>query len=95
MMGELTFFLGLQVSQRKDGIFISQTKYVKDLLKKFGMEDSSPAKTPMSTATKLDEDKKGKKVDIFVYRRMIGSLLYLTASRPDMIFAICLSARFQ
>ena len=89
MMGELSFFLGLQVSQRKDGIFISQSKYVRDLLKKFGMEDSAPAKTPMSTATKLDEDKPGKKVDITMYRGMIGSLLYLTASRPDIMFATC------
>ena len=61
MMGELSCFLGLQVSQRSDGIFISQTKYVKDLLKKFGMVDCSPASTSMSTATKLDEDKKGQK----------------------------------
>ena len=66
MMGELTFFLGLKVSQRKDGIFISQTKYIKDLLKKFDLEDCSSAKTPMATATKLDEDVKGKKVDISV-----------------------------
>ena len=95
MMGELTFFLGLQVSQRKDGIFISQTKYIKDLLKKFDLEDCSSAKTPMATATKLDEDAKGKKVDISVYRGMVGSLLYLTASRPDIMFATCLCARFQ
>ena len=94
MMGELSYFLGLQVSQRNDGIFISQTKYVKDLLKKFGMVDCSPASTPMSTTTKLDEDKKGKSVDISSYRGMIGSLLYLTASRPDIMFATCLCARF-
>ena len=60
MMGKLSYFLGLQVSQRSGGIFISQTKYVKDLLKKFGMVDCSPASTHMSTATKLDEDKKDK-----------------------------------
>ena len=95
MMGELTYFLGLQVKQKEDGIFICQSKYVKDLLKKFGMEDSSPAKTPMSTSIKLDEDKKGKRVDIKVYRGMVGSLLYLTASRPDIMFATCLCARFQ
>ncbi|KAL8156572.1 hypothetical protein AgCh_001607 [Apium graveolens] len=73
MMGELSYFLGLQVSQRSDDIFIIQTKYVEDLLKKFGMVDCSPASTPMSTATKLDEDKKGKSVDISSYRGMIGS----------------------
>jgi hypothetical protein len=95
MMGELTYFLGLQVSQRKDGIFICQTKYIKDLLKKYGLEDSAPAKTPMPTATKLDEDKSGKSVDITSYRGMIGSLLYLTASRPDIMFSTCLCARFQ
>ena len=65
------------------------------MLKKFGMDDSSPASTPMSTATKLDEDKKGKSVDISSYRGMIRSLLYLTASRPDIMFATCLCARFQ
>ena len=80
MMGELSYFLGLQVSQRSDGIFINQTKYVKDLLKRFGMVDCSPASTPISTAIKLDEDKKGKSVDISGYRGMIGSLMYLNAS---------------
>ncbi|KAL8109911.1 hypothetical protein AgCh_025854 [Apium graveolens] len=95
MMGELSFFLGLQVNQRSDGIFIIQIKYVKDILKKFGMVDCSLASTPMSTATKLDEDKKGKSVDISSYRGMIGSLLYLTASRLDIMFATCLCARFQ
>ena len=95
MMGELNYFLGLQVSQRQDGIFICQSKYVRDLLKKYHLEDSSPAKTPMATATKLDKDESGKKVDITAYRGMIGSLLYLTASRPDIMFATCLCARFQ
>ena len=95
MMGELKFFLGLQVSQKKDGIFICQSKYIRDLLKKYHLEDSTPAKTPMPTATKLDQDKTGKKVDITSYRGMIGSLLYLTASRPDIMFATCLCARFQ
>ena len=73
MIGELSYFFGIQVSQISDGIFISQTKYVKDLLKKFGMVDCSPASTPISTSTKLDEDKKGKSVDISSYREMIGS----------------------
>ncbi|KAK1402380.1 hypothetical protein POM88_001985 [Heracleum sosnowskyi] len=95
MMGELSFFLGLQVYQRQDGIFICQSKYIKDLLKKYQMEDSSTSKTPMPTATKLDKDETGKKVDITSYRGMIGSLLYLTASRPDIMFATCLCARFQ
>ena len=80
MMGELTFFLGLQVKQCKDGIFINQSKYVKDMLKKFGFEDVREIGTPMSPITKLDKDKKGKDVNQKLYRGMIGSLLYLTAS---------------
>ena len=95
MMGELTYFLGLQVSQRNDGIFICQFKYLRDLLKKYGLEDASTAKTPMATATKLDQDDPGKTVDITSYRGMIGSLLYLTASRPDIMFSTFLCARFQ
>ena len=96
VMGELSFFLGLQIYQKEDGIFIIQSKYVKELLKKFDMEDSSPANTPISTTTKLDLDPKGKKVDQKVYRGMVGSLLYLTASRrPYIMFATCLCARFQ
>ena len=67
MMGELTYFLGLQVSQRNDGIFICQSKYLRDLLKKYGLEDASTAKTPMATATKLDQDDPGKGVDITSY----------------------------
>ena len=94
MMGELTYFLGLQVSQRNDGILIFQSKYVRDLLKKYGLEDASTAKTPMATATKLDQDDLGKCVDITSYGGMIGSLLYLNASRPDIMFATCLCARF-
>ena len=95
MMGELNFFLGLQVKQAANGIFISQTKYVNELLKKFHFQDASNAKTPMPTSTKLDADLKGTKIDITNYRGMIGSLLYLTASRPDIMFATCLCARFQ
>ena len=95
MMGELTYFLGLQVSQKENGVFICQAKYIRDLLKKYNLEDSAPAKTPMPTATKLDQDKSGKKVEITSYRGMIGSLLYLTASRPDIMFSTCLCARFQ
>ena len=95
MMGELTYFLGLQVKQVKDGIFISQTKYIYDLLKKFDLIDCSSAKTPMATATKLELNTKESKVDISNYRGMVGSLLYLTTSRPDIMFATCLCARFQ
>ena len=95
MMGELTFFLGLQGKQAQEGTFISQTKYVKDILKKFGMEDAKPIKTPMPTNGHLDLDDNGKCVDQKVYRFMIGSLLYLCASRPDIMLSVCMSARFQ
>ncbi|OMO77060.1 Zinc finger, CCHC-type [Corchorus capsularis] len=95
MMGELNFFLGLQIKQCSEGIFISQSKYTKEMLKKFCMEDCKPMKTPMATGTKLDSDEKGKVVDQKLYRGMIGSLLYLTASRPDILFSVCLCARFQ
>ena len=95
MMGKLTFFLGLQVKQTKDGTFIDQAKYVKDLLKRFGLEASKPYSTPMSTSTKLNKDERGKCVDSKLYRSMIGSLLYLTTSRPDIMFSVCLCARYQ
>ena len=94
MMGELSYFLGLQVKQTEDGIFVSQAKYTRNLLKKFGLLNCSSATTPMATATKLDKDT-GASVDITNYRGMIGSLLYLTASRPDIMYATCLCARFQ
>ncbi|KAK8674769.1 hypothetical protein V6N13_032872 [Hibiscus sabdariffa] len=95
MMGELSFFLGLQIKQSKDGIFINQAKYIKEKLKKFGMENMKPQATPMSSSIKLDKDEEGKCVDSKLYRSMIGSLLYLTASRPDIMFSVCLCARFQ
>ena len=94
-MGELTFFLGLQVTQKENGIFISQDKYVNDILKKFGFEDTKPAKTTMDSNKPLLKDEYGKEVDIHLYRSMIGSLMYLTASRPDIMFAVCACARFQ
>ncbi|KAH9801446.1 hypothetical protein KPL71_001040 [Citrus sinensis] len=95
MMGELKYFLGLQIKQNEEGIFINQAKYVKDLLKRFGYDNGTTKSTPMSTTIKLDKDEKGKEVDIKTYRGMIGSLLYLTASRPDIMFSVCLCARFQ
>ena len=89
-MGELNFFLGLQIKQMRDGIFICQAKYAKELIKKFGLEGSKVCNTPMATTTKLDKDDQGKCVDIKFYRSMIGSLLYLTASRPDIMFSVSL-----
>jgi hypothetical protein len=95
MMGELKFLLGLQIKQTKEGIFLNQSKYVIDLLKRFGLANAKAYGTPMSPSTKLDKDEKGKPVDVKLYRGMIGSLLYLTASRPDIMFSVCLCARFQ
>ncbi|KAJ3702073.1 hypothetical protein LUZ61_005778 [Rhynchospora tenuis] len=95
MMGELNFFLGLQIKQLQDGIFISQTKYAKELIKKFGIEDSKRCDTPMGKSACIDADDKGVAMDITLYRGMIGSLLYLTASRPDIMYAVCLCARYQ
>ncbi|KAL6337946.1 hypothetical protein AAG906_005411 [Vitis piasezkii] len=94
-MGELNFFLGLQIKQLKEGTFINQAKYIKDLLKRFNMEEAKVMKTPMSPSIKLDMDEKGKSIDSTMYRGMIGSLLYLTASRPDIMYSVCLCARFQ
>ncbi|GJR39645.1 putative ribonuclease H-like domain-containing protein [Tanacetum coccineum] len=94
-MGELTFFLGLQVKQKKDGIFISQDKYVAEILKKFGFTEVKTASTPMETQKPLLKDENGEEVDVHMYRSMIGSLMYLTSSRPDIMFAVCTCARYQ
>ncbi|GJX47426.1 putative ribonuclease H-like domain-containing protein [Tanacetum coccineum] len=94
-MGELTFFLGLQVEQRKDGIFLSQDKYVYDILKKFGFSSVKTASTPMETHKPLSKDADGTDVDVHLYRSMIGSLMYLTSSRPDIMFVVCACSRFQ
>ncbi|GKA91277.1 putative ribonuclease H-like domain-containing protein [Tanacetum coccineum] len=94
-MGELTLFLGLQVEQRKDGIFLSQDKYINDILKKFGFSNVKTAKTPMETHKPLVKDEKNTDVDVHLYRSMIGSLMYLTSSRPDIMFAVCACSRFK
>jgi len=95
MMGELNYFLGLQIKYRSNGIFINQAKYTRELIKRFGLEDAKLIKTPMATITKLNNDEQGINVDIKLYRSMIDSLLYLTASRLDIMFSVCLCARFQ
>ncbi|GKA06542.1 uncharacterized mitochondrial protein-like protein [Tanacetum coccineum] len=92
-MGELTFFLGLQVKQQPDGIFISQDKYVADLLKKFDFLSIRTTTTPIESNKPLVKDEDSVDVDVHVYRSMIGSLIYLTASRPDIMFAVCACAR--
>ncbi|KAI3758716.1 hypothetical protein L6452_06287 [Arctium lappa] len=94
-MGELTFFLGLQVQQKSDGFFICQSKYVQDILSKFGLSDSKPASTPMETHKQITADLEWEDMDVHLFRSMIGSLIYLTASRPDIMFPVCVCARFQ
>ncbi|GJR60356.1 retrovirus-related pol polyprotein from transposon TNT 1-94 [Tanacetum coccineum] len=95
MMGQISFFLGLQISQNPRGIFINQSKYAKEIIKKFDLHNSDPVDTPMVDRTKLDEDLSGIPVDQTRYRGMIGCLMYLTASRPDLVFAVCMCARYQ
>ena len=85
MLGELTFFLGLQVYQIDEGIFISQTKYIKDMLKKFKMEDSKPVGTHVVTGCKLSKGDESLEIDHTIFRSMIGSLLYVTDTRPDVM----------
>ncbi|XP_047321131.1 uncharacterized mitochondrial protein AtMg00810-like [Impatiens glandulifera] len=94
-MGELSFFLSLQVKLIETRTFISQPKYTAELLKKFGTDTCADAATPMSSSVKLDKDEDGQVVDITTYRGIIGSLLYLTASRPDILFAVGVFGRFQ
>ncbi|GKD45908.1 retrovirus-related pol polyprotein from transposon TNT 1-94 [Tanacetum coccineum] len=95
MMGQMSFFLGLQISQSPRGIFINQSKYASEIVKKYGMLTSDSVDTPMAEKSKLDEDLQGKLIDATLYRSMIGSLMYLTSSRPDLIYAVCLCARYQ
>ncbi|GJR37286.1 retrovirus-related pol polyprotein from transposon TNT 1-94 [Tanacetum coccineum] len=95
MMGQMSFFLGLQVSQNPRGIFINQSKFALEILKKFGMDSCDPVDTPMVDRLKLDEDPLGTPVDQTRFRSMVGSLMYLTASRPDLVFAVCMCARYQ
>jgi hypothetical protein len=95
MMGELTFFLGIQVKQTKQDTFVHQAKYTKDLIKKFNMAELKPVSTPMSSAASLGSDEDDDAVDQREYRSMIGSLLYLTVTRPDIQFTVGLCARFQ
>jgi hypothetical protein len=95
MMGELTFLLGIQLKQMKQGTFMHQAKYTKDLMKKFNMAELKPLSTPMSSATSHGPYEDGEAVDQREYRSMIGSFLYLTATRPDIHFTVGLCVCFQ
>src|SRR4051812_12938288 len=92
MMGKMQYFLGLQIKQLKDDIFINQSKYCKELLKRFYMDNCKIMSTPMGSRTYVYQDESGISVDITKYRGIIGSLLYLTASRPDIMFSVFLCA---
>jgi len=95
MIGELTYFLGVQVKQLKHGTFLSESKYCFGFLKKFKLEDCKEVATPIATSCIMDGDEAGQPVDSTKYRGLIRFLLYLTASRPDIQFGVCLYARFQ
>jgi len=95
MKGELKFFLGIQINQCKDEVYVHQSKYKKELMKKFNMEDCKLIATPMHPNCNMRKEESSNKVDQKLYRGMIGSLLYLTAFRPDILFNACLCARFQ
>jgi hypothetical protein len=95
MMGELTFFLGIEVKQMKQGTFVHQAKYTKGLMKKFNMAELNPVSTPMSSTASLGPDEDGEAVEQREYRSMIGSLLYLTVTRSDIQFTVGLCTRFQ
>ncbi|XP_071699314.1 secreted RxLR effector protein 161-like [Rutidosis leptorrhynchoides] len=95
MLEELHFFLGLEVKQLPKGIFIGQSKYISDMFKKVNFHEMTISPTPMSINISLHADLDGQSFDQTLYRSLIGSLMYLTASRPDIMFAVCLCARFQ
>ena len=95
MVGELTYFLGLQVKQTDSGIYINQTKYARNLVKRYGLEKATHARTPMTANAKLTSDPSGESVDVTLYTSMIGCLLYLTASSPDIAFSVGVCSRFQ
>ncbi|GJZ96024.1 retrovirus-related pol polyprotein from transposon TNT 1-94 [Tanacetum coccineum] len=95
MMDKISFFLGIQISQSPRGIFLNQSKYALESLKKYSMESSDPVDTPMVKKSKLDEDPQGKAVDPTHYRGMVGTFMYLTANTPDLTFVVCMCARYQ
>src|ERR1043165_77757 len=94
-MGELQYFLGLQIKQQTNGTFIHQSKYVKELLNKFSLQDSKSCSTPITPTTQVEPGDQGKQIDQTMYRCMIGSFLYLTPSRPYIMFSTCVCARYQ
>lgn len=94
MVGELTFFLRLHIKQMKEGIFLSQANYARNLVKKYGIESGKRLRTTMSTTLKINKDEQGKSVDQYEYKSMIGGFLYLTAKLPDISYSV-VCARYQ
>jgi len=95
MIGEISYFLGLQIKQMKNSTFVSQGKYIQDMIKKFGLLKAKSMSTPMGINDQLGSGASGNMVDQKLYRSMIGSLLYVTASRSDVMFSVCKCARYQ
>ncbi len=95
MIGELSYFLGLQINKKLEVLYLSQEKCLKEMLKKFQMEDSTLVRAAMISGCKLSKDDTSLEVDQRLYRSMIGSLLYITTSRPDIVHAIGMVGRFQ
>lgn len=94
-LGKMRYFLGIEVLQTEEGIFICQNKYAKEVLERFGMERSKPVHNPMVPGNKLSKEGSGEAVDSTIYKQMVGSLMYLTATRPDLMFAVCLISRYM
>jgi hypothetical protein len=94
-LGKMKYFLGVEVLQNSDGIYISQKKYAKDVLERFGMEKSNSVKNPIVPDVKLMKDEEGAKVNATVYKQLVGSLMYLTATTPDFMYVVCLISRFM
>lgn len=96
LIRELTFFLGLEVTQTLDWIFLCQSKFARNLIEKFGLSTTKVTRTPMSNSAKVNKDESGKSIDqSLLYRSMIGNRLYLTASHPDIAFSVGVCARYQ
>ena len=91
----MKYFLGIEVTQSEDGIFINQSKYANHVLKRFRMMNCKPIVTPIAIGTKLSKDDDGSKVDPMLYKRLVGSLMYLTITRPNTMFAVSLISIFM
>ena len=94
-LGKMRFFLGIEVLQKSDGIYIYQRKYALEILRRFGMMESNPVGSPIVPGFKISRDENGDFVDETYYKQLVGSLMYLTATRPDMMFVTCLISRYM